>query len=182
MKTKQRIVTSLFAALTAAGALISIPLPFSPVPLTLQIFFTLLAGLVLGSKWGAVSQIVYLLLGGIGLPVFAGGVAGFQALVGPTAGYLWGFVLAAYVVGLFAERTDVLGMDVCAVAVGLLVIYLFGTLLLARIAGLSLIKAMSLGVVPFIPGDLVKAAVAVLVKQRVRGVNLLSRSSSFCER
>lgn len=176
MKTKQLILTSLFAALTGVGALITIPLPFSPVPITLQLFFTLLSGLVLGCQFGALSQIVYLLLGGIGLPIFAGGSGGFQALIGPTAGYLWGFVLAAFVVGLFAERGRSFGMDVFAVIAGLLIIYIPGTLVLAKVAGISLSKAMPLGVLPFIPGDLIKAGVAVIVNLRVRQTDLLATS------
>lgn len=168
MKTKALILTSLFAALTAVGALISIPLPFSPVPITLQVLFTLMAGLILGKYYGSVSQLIYLLLGGIGLPVFAGGRAGFQNLVGPTAGYLWGFVLAAFVIGLIAERRSTLTTDVLALVFGLLVIYLPGTYILHRVAAITLTKAFTLGVLPFILGDLAKVAVAAFVVQQIR--------------
>lgn len=173
MKTKNLIFTSLFAAVTGVGAFISIPLPLSPVPITLQLFFTLLSGLVLGSRWGALSQFVYLLLGGIGLPIFAGGAAGFQSLIGPTSGYLWGFVLAAFVVGFLTERSRSLGMSIFAIVLGLLAIYIPGTLVLAKVADLSVVKALSLGVVPFVPGDVIKAIFAVFVHLRVQRASFL---------
>ncbi|AZR74668.1 hypothetical protein BBF96_15585 [Anoxybacter fermentans] len=167
MKTKQIILTGLFAALTAVGAMITIPLPFSPVPITLQILFTLLAGIILGSRYGALSQLIYLFLGGIGLPVFAGGSGGFQALVGPTAGYLWGFVLAAFVVGLIAEHRSSLKTDIFAMLIGIILIYLPGMMGLHWIAGLSFSKAFALGVLPFIPGDLTKVLLAALIKRQL---------------
>jgi biotin transport system substrate-specific component len=91
------IYAALFGALTAIGAFIVIPL--QPVPITLQSLFTCLAGILLGSSVGAMSQIVYVLLGIIGLPVFAGGKAGIGVLLGPTGGYLLGFIAAALVIG-----------------------------------------------------------------------------------
>ena len=98
-------LSSMFAALTALGAYLIIPLPFSPVPLTLQTFFTYTSGAVLGKYRGALSQIIYIGLGCLGLPVFAGGKAGFGVLLGPTGGYLIGFVLGAFLIGFLVERT-----------------------------------------------------------------------------
>lgn len=161
MKTRQLILTSMFAALTAVGALISIPI--QPVPITLQILFTLLSGAVLGSRYGALSQLVYLLLGGIGLPVFANGTGGFQVLVGPRAGYLLGFVLAAFVVGLVVERKSSYIGHFSGMLLGLAVIYIPGCLGLHWIAHLSLSKAFMAGVIPFIPGDLLKVLVAAFI-------------------
>ena len=97
MKTRDLAMVGLFAALTAIGAWISIPIP--PVPFTFQVLFVLLAGAVLGSARGGLSQIVYVLLGVIGLPVFAGGASGPGVLFGPTGGYIFGFIVAAFVVG-----------------------------------------------------------------------------------
>jgi biotin transport system substrate-specific component len=91
------VYASMFGSLTAIGAYIMIPLP--PVPITFQTLFLNLAGALLGGYLGALSQVVYILLGVIGLPVFAGGKAGLGVLLGPTGGYLFGFVLAALVVG-----------------------------------------------------------------------------------
>ena len=103
---RMMVFASLFAALTAAGAYIQIPMPFSPVPVTLQVFFVLLAGSILKSKWGSLSMIVYTLLGIAGLPVFAGGSSGIGVLLGPTGGYIVGFILAAYVIGKLSEKTE----------------------------------------------------------------------------
>ncbi len=166
MKTRKMILTGLFAALTAVGAFIIIPLPFSPVPVTLQTFFTLLAGIILGPGYGALSQLIYIFLGGIGLPVFAGGTGGFQVLVGPTAGFLWGFVLAAYIVGLMVKNHSTLRVNILAMLAGLIVIYIPGMFVLKLVAGLSIYKAFLVGVLPFIPGDIVKIVVAgILARQ-----------------
>ena len=101
LSTRQMILISLFAALTAVGAFISIPI--YPVPLTLQTLFTLLAAMTLGSVMGASSQIIYVLLGVIGLPVFAGFKAGIGILFGPTGGFLFGFIISAYIIGKIVE-------------------------------------------------------------------------------
>jgi biotin transport system substrate-specific component len=98
-------LTTLFAGLTAAGAQVSLHVPFTPVPVTLQVFFVLLAGAALGSRLGALSLAEYLALGAAGLPVFADGKSGLLAFVGPTAGYLPGFIAAAWLVGRLTERT-----------------------------------------------------------------------------
>lgn len=166
MKTRQLILTSLFAALTGIGALISFPLPFSPVPVSLQVFFTLLAGVILGSRFGALSQLIYICLGAIGLPIFAGG-GGFQHLVGPTAGYLWGFIAAAFVTGLVARKMSSLTGDLVAMILGLATIYLPGMLGLHWIAGLPMNKAFLGGVVPFLPGDLAKIIAAAIISRQL---------------
>jgi Uncharacterized conserved protein len=101
MNIRQMTLISLFAALTAVGGFISIPL--YPVPLTLQTLFTLLAAMILGSVMGASSQIIYVLLGVIGLPVFAGFKAGIGILFGPTGGFLLGFIISAYIIGKIVE-------------------------------------------------------------------------------
>ena len=101
---KKMAFASLFAALIAVGAYIKIPIPFSPVPITLQVFFIFLAGAMLGARWGTLSVIVYLLLGIVGLPVFSGGASGLGVLLGPTGGYLIGFVVAAFLVGTLCEK------------------------------------------------------------------------------
>ena len=98
------IYASMFGAATAVGAFISIPIP--PVPITLQTLFTYLAGALLGGRLGALSQFVYLLLGVMGLPVFALGKAGFGVLFGPTGGYIIGFIGSAYVIGTMIETKN----------------------------------------------------------------------------
>jgi len=101
LRALDAIMVSLFVALTAIGSFMTFPL--YPVPITLQTFFTYLAGAILGSRLGALSQLVYVLLGCIGLPVFAGGKAGLGVLLGPTGGYLTGFIFSAFVIGGLCE-------------------------------------------------------------------------------
>jgi biotin transport system substrate-specific component len=161
------VYASLFGALTAVGAYISIPL--YPVPVTLQTMFTILAGLLLTGRTAALSQVVYVLLGVIGLPVFSGGKAGLGVLFGPTGGYLIGFVIGALVVGWLRQTRKDASWPwhlLCAVA-GIVVIYGIGVLRLTQVAHLSLSKGLIVGALPFLPGDAVKCAVSVLVASRV---------------
>lgn len=168
LKTNGMVLCALFAALTGVGGLIAIPLPFTPVPITLQIFFTFLAGAILGKYLGALSQAIYLLLGVVGLPVFAKGSSGIGALLGPSGGYLVGFIPAAFLVGYMLERADEPPslLIFLAMLVGLLAIYLPGVGWLMWVARLNLVKALLLGVVPFVPGDAVKIVVGALIVKR----------------
>jgi biotin transport system substrate-specific component len=104
MKLKLMVFAALFASLTGAVAWFNIPLPFTPVPITLQTLMVLLSGAMLGSYYGGLAMIIYLLLGAIGLPVFAGGSSGIGVLLGPTGGYLLSYPIAAFVVGKMIER------------------------------------------------------------------------------
>jgi biotin transport system substrate-specific component len=154
-----------FAAITALTARITIPLPFTPVPITLQTLAVVLSGLVLGSRNGALAQLTYLGLIAVGLPLDARGL-GPVAFFGPTAGYLVGFVPTAFVTGWLAERLTLdnwRGNFVAAIA-GILVLYLVGASWLAVMLG-SWLKAWVGGVVPFILFDLAKAAVAAAVAE-----------------
>lgn len=162
------VYAAVFGALTAAGAYIVIPLPL--VPITLQTLFSYLAGALLGGYWGVWSQVIYVLLGVIGLPVFAGGAAGPGVLLGPTGGYLFGFILGTYVVGKLVEikRAPGLAWLLVSMVAGTAVIYTLGTVQLALVAGLSPAKALSVGVLPFIPGDCLKIVAAALIALRVR--------------
>lgn len=103
-KLKGMVFAALFAAFTAAVAWFKIPLPFTPVPITLQTLAVLLSGAMLGPYYGALSMIVYLALGALGLPVFAGGSSGIGALLGPTGGYLFSYPLASFVIGKMLEK------------------------------------------------------------------------------
>ena len=167
------VYASLFGALTALGAYIIIPLP--PVPITLQTVFLGLAGTLLGGRLGALSQTVYLLLGIIGLPVFAGGKAGLGVLFGPTGGYLIGFVAAAFVIGkLTAMKTRPGFAWLCfSIISGEAVMYGFGFLQLALVARLAPLQALAVGLLPFLPGDGIKilltAWVALKLQDRLGG-------------
>lgn len=160
-----------FAVLTAVAAQISIPLGFTPVPVTGQTFAVLLAGGTLGAARGAGSQALYVVLGAVGLPFYSDGQGGWNAATGSTAGYLIGFVIAAAVVGFLAER----GQDrrvataVPAFLAGTLTIYVCGVLWLASSLNIPLTapagqpSAVAYGVAPFLGGDVVKAVLAGLV-------------------
>lgn len=142
-------------ALIAAAALITIPLPFTPVPVTMSTFAVLAAGAVLGSARGALSAALYLLLGAAGAPVFAGGQSGVAF---PTFGYIIGFVIAALVVGRLARRKADrrVGTTLLLGAIGTLLMYACGVPWLAVALGIDLGRAMLLGVVPFLIGDTLK--------------------------
>lgn len=105
-KLKGMVFAALFAALTAAVAWFKIPLPFTPVPITLQTLVVLMSGAMLGPYYGALSMIIYLVLGAIGLPVFAGGSSGIGALLGPTGGYLFSYPIASFVIGKMLKRKN----------------------------------------------------------------------------
>jgi biotin transport system substrate-specific component len=155
------------AALTAAGAYLVIPI--GPVPIILQNIFVMLSGLLLGSRWGAASMGIYLLAGLLGLPVFAGGAGGIAKFLGPTGGYLIGFLLAAFVIGLVAERSGGrLWLNLLALVAGSLLIYLCGVTWLKTVLDVSIHKALAMGMWPFLPGDALKI-VAALALERTLG-------------
>ena len=153
-----------FAACTAAGAQVRIPLPFSPVPVTAQTFFVLLPGALLGSRLGALTVLAYLTEGLAGLPVFAGGMTGASRLLGPTGGYLLGFVVAAFVAGWLAEHgwDRRVGSALLMMLAANAAIYAVALPYLAVFVGSG--NTLALGLYPFIAGDIVKtlAATALL--------------------
>ena len=153
------------ALLTALAAQVSFMLPFTPVPVTGQTFAVLLAGTALGSRLGAASQALYVALGAAGLPFYADGEGGWQAATGATAGYLVGFVVAAAVLGLLAERRQdrTVLTAVPAMLMGTAIIYGLGAWWLSIELGVSAAKAVELGVAPFLIGDTVKLAAAGLL-------------------
>ncbi len=150
---------SIFIALSAQ---ISIPLVFTPVPVTGQTFAILMVGMALGSRRGALAVIMYLIEGAAGLPVFAGGSGGILLLVGPTAGYLFGFIPAAFIMGFLAEH----GWDrnplttSLAMLAGNAVIYIPGLIVLSMVLGTNLATTLKFGFLPFYTGDLIKLALA----------------------
>jgi biotin transport system substrate-specific component len=159
------ITAAFFAALTTIGAWLSFPLPFSPVPIVLSNLFAVLAGAILGKRLGAISQTVYLVMGVIGIPVFAKFTAGPGILFGATGGYLFGFVAAAFVTGLLVEYLPLPPVTRFAVAMtaGMAVIYLPGIPWLARIAGFDIPTAMVKGLYPYLPGDIAKVIVGTVL-------------------
>ncbi|MGB2706094.1 MAG: biotin transporter BioY [Candidatus Omnitrophota bacterium] len=152
-----------FVAMTALGAYVRIPLPFSPVPITLQTFFVLLCGAVLGRKFGALAQASYVGLGVLGIPLFQGYGAGLLHLAGPTGGYLVGFIAASFLVGNLIKRNIVFAMSL-----GLLVIYVCGISWLMVGYKLDFVKAVYLGFIPFIPGAACKLIAASWIYSKIR--------------
>jgi biotin transport system substrate-specific component len=149
-----------FSLLIALSAQVVIPLPFTPVPVTLQTFAVILTGCLLGSGRGALAALAYLAEGSIGLPFFSGGTSGLAHLLGPTGGYLAGCVAAAFAAGALVERGLArrwAGRLATLVAADL-VVFVFGVTWLAAFTGLG--KALALGFVPFVAGDALKIAVA----------------------
>ncbi|MFQ3620618.1 MAG: biotin transporter BioY, partial [Spirochaetales bacterium] len=170
---QKTVLTALSTALVAGGAFIAFPIPISPVPIVLQNFFILLMALVLGGRIGAASVALYLLLGAFGLPIFAGGKGGFAHFFGPTGGYLLGFLLAATVTGFLSHALPLrnrLIRDGISAFAGALCIYLLGVPWLAYRLGTPIPKAVLLGVVPFLPGDVLKTIAAVLLAPKVRSL------------
>lgn len=165
---RQMTLISLFAALTAVGAFISIPI--YPVPLTLQTLFTLLAAMTLGSVMGASSQIIYVLLGVIGLPVFAGFKAGIGILFGPTGGFLFGFVISAYVIGKIIEVKKEKNIFYYLVAglIGTIILYIIGITQLSLVTGIGIKKAIAVGMLPFLPGDILKIIAASFIASKLK--------------
>ena len=167
-KIKKMVFAALFAALIAVGAYIRIPIMISTVPITLQTFFVLLAALVLGKKWGTVSVIVYLLVGFIGFPVFTGGSGGIGILFGPTGGYLYSYILVAYLVGFFSEKIEKKPIPLFIILIfGSFLILGIGTIHLAVFNGFSIYMALLAGFVPFIIGDTVKSIAVALIAATV---------------
>jgi biotin transport system substrate-specific component len=163
VSTRDLVLAALFASLTAAGAYAALPM-VGPVPFTLQVFFVLLAGFVLGPRLGALSMVLYLLLGLVA-PVYAGGLSGIAALVGPTGGYIVGFVLSPLVTGLARRRLSKTGtLSLFALGTGALIpIYGLGAAWLAvSLHSVSYHVILWGGVLQFVPLDLVKTLAAAL--------------------
>jgi len=168
------VYASLMAALIAAGAYLAIPI--GPVPIVLQNLFVMLAGLLLGSRWAAAGVGVYLLAGACGLPVFSGGTGGIGRFLGPTGGYLIGFLPAAFFIGLISERAGQrVVFDIAAMIAGTLTIYLFGVAWLKVVTGMSLVKTLAVGMLPFLIGDGLKIAAAVPLVRALRPVIRVNR-------
>jgi biotin transport system substrate-specific component len=156
-----------FALLTCLAASVRIPLPFSPVPITLQTFCVLCAGAMLGATAGSASQLFYVIAGVWGLPVFTLAGAGSLYLCGPTGGYLAGFVLAALISGFTARYARGFTGLFAGFLLASAVILACGTLWLSFVTGMTPSAALSAGFLPFIPGDTLKSFAAAALYRRL---------------
>ena len=170
MKTHKMVLAALFVALTAIGAFIKIPLGLTYI--TLQFFFTAMAGILLGAKWGAASQGVYVLLGLMGIPIFTQG-GGPAYVLTPTCGFLFGLILSAFVIGKITEGGQSAGRIAAACLAGLGVLYAVGLPYMYLILNLYLDRALSFayvakaGMLVYLPGDFLKIAAAVVLSRKL---------------
>ena len=168
--TKNITIVAMFTAITAVLSQIAIPLPFTTVPITMQVFAIYLSGIILGRKLGFLSQIVYLLLGAIGAPVFAQFAGGMQCLVGPTGGFLIGFPIIAYIIGIIPDKKLSVIKSLAILIASIILLYAMGVIQLSMVAKISLSKAIMIGALPFIPLDIVKIVVAYGVGMKIRAI------------
>ena len=169
MKTADMVLTGLMAALICIAGPLSIPLPFTLVPISLTNLAIYIALFLVGWKRGTISYLVYLLLGFAGLPVFSKGQAGAAVLLGPTGGYLVGFIFIAVISGIMIEKyAGKVVPSVVGIIIGLTITYLFGTVWFCFQAGVGFVEALGMCVFPFLPGDAVKIIIAVILGPMLR--------------
>ena len=170
IKTKQMVLIALMTAVTCVLGPLSIPLPFSPVPISLTNFAIFLAIFVLGMKNGTISFIIYLLLGAVGVPVFSSFRGGLQVLAGATGGYLIGFIFLALIMGFALDDFDrKLVPTIIGMIIGMAVCYAFGTVWLAKLLSLSFKEGLMMGVIPYLAGDVAKIIIAAIVGPKLYG-------------
>ena len=162
MNTKKIALIGLMTAVICVLGPISFPLPVSPVPIPLGLLGVLLATYMLGMKWGTVSCLVYLLLGLVGLPVFTGFTGGVGKLFGPTGGYLIGYIFLTLIAGFFIGKwPSKWPLHLVGMVLGVAVCYLFGTLWLGYLLKRTFVEALWIGVIPYIPADMIKIAITL---------------------
>ncbi len=166
-RLRMTVYTSLMVAFIAAGAFIQIPI--GPVPIVLQNMFVLLAAILLGPVWGSACVAVYLLIGFAGLPVFAGGSSGVGKLLGPTGGYLLGYLPCAAAAGAISKMLGRnLAADIIAMTAGSVIVYAAGVPWLKAVTAMSWSKAFGLGMYPFIIADIIKIIAAAFIAKALR--------------
>lgn len=169
LDVKTLTLTGAMAAFICVLGPLSIPLPVSPVPISLGTLAVYFAMYVLGMKKGVMSCCIYLLLGFAGMPVFTAYTGGIAKVLGPTGGYLIGYIFMAVIGGLFIDRwKGAIAFSLIGIMLGTVVMYAFGTLWLSYQAGMGFGAALAAGVLPFIPGDLAKILIAMIVGRQVR--------------
>ena len=152
-----------FVLATALGAYVRIPVPGSPVPITLQTFFVVLSGAVLGKRLGVISQAAYIFLGALGLPIFQGYAFGTAHILGPTGGYLIGFLAASFLVGKMLQKDSNTYATLLAFIAGNMVLYALGVTWLVSLYRISFIDAVRIGVLPFLAVEAVKILAAAFI-------------------
>lgn len=177
-KTLDIVYCGIFATITAILAQIAVPLP-GGVPLTLQTFAVSLSGIILGSKKGFISILVYVLMGTIGLPVFSGFSVGISAIVGPTGGFILSFPIMAFIIGLFCEKTDNKILIFIGMIIALITNYLLGTIQFSVVTGSSMYNSFLVSVLPFIFVDILKSVLATVIGYMLRNNKSIKRIIVF---
>ncbi|HBA47196.1 MAG TPA: biotin transporter BioY [Lachnospiraceae bacterium] len=166
---KQITLAGLMTAVFCLLGPLSLNIPISPVPISLGMLALYFVTSVLGMKLGTFSVLAYILLGLTGLPVFTGFTGGAGKLLGPTGGYIIGYIFMALICGFFVDKWgNNLIMEILGMVLGTAVCYLFGTIWLAYLASYTFYQALAAGVLPYIPVDVVKLAIALLVGRQIR--------------
>lgn len=163
LSTKELILCGLFASITSILAQISIPIPFTTVPITMQVFSLVLCGIILGPKLGFISQLIYVLIGLIGVPVFSQMSGGISVIIGPTGGFIISFPIITLLAGYFSKRYNSYFMIMIGIFGGLMINYLVGTLQFILIMKVSFVEGLTLCVLPFVVLDFVKIYLATIV-------------------
>lgn len=165
---KSYVVCALCVAIICVLAPIAVPV--GPVPISLATFAVMFTGFLLGAKWGTAATVIYLILGAVGVPVFAGYSAGFARIAGPTGGYLIGYIALAFLCGIVYDRfgRNYRGAKryfsmIAAVVIGTIILYAIGTAWFCIQSGTGLVAALGMCVIPFLPGDAVKSAAAIIL-------------------
>ena len=163
LRVRRMVLCALFAALTAVCSQIAVPMPWG-VPINLALFAVYMAGTMLGAFWGTVSQLVFVALAAIGVPVLAGFQGGPSAIFGKTGGYAIGYLLAALIAGAFAAKLPrKFGWLALGCVVGCAACYVLGTIWFMVLTGLDLPTSLTYCVIPYLPGDVIKIALASLL-------------------
>ncbi|AIS51936.1 biotin transporter BioY [Thermoanaerobacter kivui] len=172
IKTKDMILASLFAAITFIMGFVKIPLPFSPVPITGQTFAVMLAGGLLNPTSAFLSLLIFDLLGAIGIPVFSGLTGGFNVLVGPTGGYILSWPFAAFLISLTLKnkKANFINIFISYLLFAIIFVYILGVTQLSFVTGMPFKKAILVGALPFIPGDLIKASIASYLTLKLKPI------------
>lgn len=168
-KTFNLILTSLFAALMCVLGPLTIPI--GPIPISFCNLVIMLSAYILGPIWGTASVVIYIMLGTVGLPVFSGGSAGLAKLVGPTGGYIWGYIFLSLCTGFFVKKfKGKVLFSIIGMLLGMVILYSFGTVWYMAVTSVDMKVALSACVLPFLPGDAIKMTITLIV-----GVQLQKR-------
>lgn len=178
MKTKNLILCAVFAAIIAVLAQISIPLP-GGVPLTMQTLVVGLTGVILKSKNGFISVLIYVLMGAIGIPVFANFTGGIGIVLGPTGGFIIAFPIMAFIIGLVSEKTNKKYLIFIGFFIGMVITYIIGTIQFSIVTGESIYKAILLCIVPFIVTDLIKGVLVSILGEKLKGHKGMKRILNY---